>query len=295
MRIVTRPDFDGVVCAVLLSDALKIKQKIQWIQPSEVQKGAADIRKGDIIANLPFHEKCSLWFDHHYSNKPDLPVKGLFKLAPSAAGVIYEYYGRSRFSKNYDELVLNTDKIDSADLTLEEILNPQHYPYILFSMTISNRKDTDEPYWNRAVDLLKEKPIEDVLKDTDVSRRCHAVVEQNRQYERDLKAYTKMIDHVSVTDFRGLDPVPQGNRFLIYSLFPHCTVSVKIHDDKEGRAAIGVGHSILNRNCGVNVGKMLSDFEGGGHPGAGACRFSKEKAEDYLKRIVDILIKDEPV
>ena len=89
MRVVTRPDFDGVVCAVLLMDALQIDASILWVQPSDMQHRRVEIQEGDVIANLPYHENCSLWFDHHYSNQPEGPVKGVFKIAPSAAGVVY--------------------------------------------------------------------------------------------------------------------------------------------------------------------------------------------------------------
>ncbi len=294
MRIVTRPDFDGVVCAALLSDALKIKRKIKWVQPSAMQKGEVDIKKGDIIANLPFHDKCSLWFDHHYSNAPDGKINGLFKIAPSAAGVIYEFYDKTDFSRSFDELVANTDKIDSADLSLREILYPENHPYIILSMTISGREETDEPYWDKLVKMLKKYEIHTLLKDPEISRRCGIVVEENKRYEDYLKKYTQQIGHVSLTDFRTLNPPPEGNRFLIYSLFPDCIVSVKIYTADDNRTAISIGHSILNRNCNVNVGKMLSKFEGGGHPGAGACRFSTDKTSDYLKQIVDILVENKP-
>ena len=134
-----------------------------------------------------------------------------------------------------------------------------------------------------------------VMNDPEVSRRCRQVVTTNIAYEEALRAHTQLVGHVSITDFRDLDSPPNGNRFLVYSLFPDCTVNVKIIYDKNNLASIKVGHSILNRNCRVNVGKMLSAFEGGGHPGAGACRFAMEKAPEYLERIVGILQKNIPV
>ncbi|MEE4111542.1 MAG: exopolyphosphatase, partial [Desulfobacteraceae bacterium] len=120
-------------------------------------------------------------------------------------------------------------------------------------------------------------------------------VETNIVYEKALKEHTTLVDHVSITDFRDLDPPPNGNRFLVYSLFPECTVNVKVIFEEDDLASIKVGHSILNRRCEVNVGKMLAAFEGGGHPGAGACRFDRDKMPDYLKRIVHILQKNVPV
>jgi len=294
MRVVTRPDFDGVVCAVLLMDALKIGPPVRWVQPSDMQHRRVDIQTGDVIANLPFHEGCSLWFDHHYSNQPKTPVDGVFKIAPSAAGIVYEYY-REDLDRDYTELVRQTDRIDSADLTLDEILHPENYPYVLLSMTITNHDPSEERYWDHLVTLLRTRSPARVMDDPEVKRRCRRVVETNIAYEKALRANTTLVDHVSITDLRGLEPAPNGNRFLVYSLFPDCTVNVKIIFDEDNLASIKVGHSILNRGCEVNVGKMLSAFEGGGHPGAGACRFARNKAPDYLKRIVHILRKNVPV
>jgi hypothetical protein len=294
MRVVTRPDFDGVVCAALLMDALQINASILWVQPSDMQHRRVEIQEGDVIANLPYHENCSLWFDHHYSNQPDGPVNGAFEIAPSAAGVVYTYY-RDRLTRNYAELIRQTDRIDSADLTVDEILRPEKYPYVLLSMTISNREPSEALYWDRLVNLLRTQPLERIMEDGMVKSRCGQVVADNSVYEKALLAHTTMVEHVSVTDFRELDPAPNGNRFLVYSLFPDCTVNVKILHDKDRLASIKVGHSILNRGCKVNVGKMLSAFEGGGHPGAGACRFPEEKASDYLQRILKILLRNDPV
>ncbi|WP_372682506.1 exopolyphosphatase [Desulfosarcina sp.] len=294
MRVVTRPDFDGVVCAVLLMDALGIDPPARWVQPSDMQHGRVDIQTGDVIANLPFHEDCSLWFDHHFSNQPKTPVDGVFKIAPSAAGIVYEYY-RERLDRDYTELVRQTDRIDSADLTLDEILHPENYPYVLLSMTITNHDPSEERYWNYLVNLLRTRSMVRVMDDPVVKRQSRRVVEANIAYEKALREHTTLVDHVSITDFRDLDPAPNGNRFLVYSLFPDCTVNVKIVFDEDRLASIKVGHSILNRGCEVNVGKMLSAFEGGGHPGAGACRFARDKTPDYLARIVHILQENIPV
>lgn len=293
MRVVTRPDFDGVVCAVLLMDALAITQPVFWVQPSDMQHGRVDIRSGDVIANLPYHESCSLWFDHHFSNQPQHPINGAFRIAPSAAGIIYDTY-RDRIDRDYDELVHQTDRIDSADLTIDEILRPQNHPYVLLSMTIGAHEAGEARYWDHLVSLLRTRTMDQVMADASVRRRCQQVVEANTVYEEALKVHTSLVDHVSITDFRNLDTPPNGNRYLVYSLFPECTVNVKIVYAGDAIASIKVGHSIVNRGCRVNVGKMLADFEGGGHPGAGACRFDRRKASDYLSRIVDILRRNEP-
>ncbi|OQY58051.1 MAG: exopolyphosphatase [Desulfobacteraceae bacterium 4572_88] len=294
MRIVTRADFDSVVCAVLLYEALDIREPVEWVEPSEIQRGLADIREGDIVANLPYHEGCSMWFDHHYTNRIDTPFEGAFEIAPSAAGIIFKYY-RDRFRRDYTELARETDRIDSADLTLDEVLHPENYPYILLSMTISSSNQSDKPYWDRLIDLLRKADISEVMEDSEVRKRCELVIEQNKKFKVLLEEHTRLEKHVAVTDFRSFQEAPTGNRFLVYSLFPESVVNMKIRYDNEDRekVIVGVGHSIFNQNCHVNVGLMLSDFEGGGHRGAGACHFHKSKADEYIAKIFDILLKNE--
>jgi hypothetical protein len=287
MRIITRPDFDGIVCAVLLHEALDIQGPVKWVQPSEIQEGVVTIQKGDVVANLPYAENASLWFDHHVTNRIEHPFEGAFRIVPSAAGIIFEYY-RNHFAKDYTELVRATDKIDSADLSLDQILHPQNHPYILLSMTITVGAPQEEAYWNHLVALLRSTDIHAILEDGKVSRRCRRVVETNRIYHKQLLRYTRMQGPVSITDFRKLDPAPSGNRFLVYSLFPKALVNLKIyHEDKN--VVIKLGHSIIKRGCKVNVGKLLSNFEGGGHRGAGACRFPIAKTDQYLPKIMAVL------
>ncbi|MDY6822696.1 MAG: exopolyphosphatase [Thermodesulfobacteriota bacterium] len=295
MRIVTRADFDSIVCAVLLYDALDISKGIKWVEPNEMQKRTVTINRDDIIANLPFHENCRMWFDHHYSNRVDVPFEGLYRVAPSAAGLIYEYY-RERFSRDFSELAAHADKIDAADLSMEEVLHPEHHPYILLSMTITSHDRQEEAYWNLLVDLLGRRPVEGVLENDQVKEHCRQTIAANKQYETHLKNHTTVNGIVSITDFRAFDDAPAGNRFLVYSLFPATVVNVKIRHDAHDRSRmlVSVGHSIFNRGCNVNVGALLSKFEGGGHRGAGACSFSADKADDYLPKIIDTLVKNEP-
>lgn len=294
MRIVTRPDFDGIVCAALLYEAEEITEPILWAEPNEMQKGDVAVRSGDIIANLPYHNACSLWFDHHFTNQPDISFRGAYKIAPSAAGVIYEYYGNI-WRRDYAELIRETDKIDSADLSLEEVLHPENHAYILLSMTISGWDSSDSPYWNRVIDLLRNHDIQEILLDQEVRKRCQKVVEENRAFKTILEANTRLEEHVTITDFRPFDEPPRGNRFLVYSLYPQAVASMKIRYDgaEKEKVVIGVGHSIFNRNCRVNVGLMLARFGGGGHRGAGSCTVPTNQAEDAIDTIVDILLRNE--
>ncbi len=294
MRIVTRPDFDGIVCAVLLIDVLGVREPVKWVEPSALQGGRVEVREGDIIANLPYDDKCALWFDHHYTNQIDHPFNGVFKIAPSAAGIIFEHY-RGRFKRDYSELVTATDKIDSADLTLEQVCHPQKHDYVLLSMTVFDGDYPSEIYWNRLVYLLGKYDCGQIMKDPEVKRRCQDVINQNEQYAVYLKANTRLEKHVAITDFRHLAKTPTGNRFLVYALFPESFVHVRIRyeDKNKEMIAVSVGHSIFNPHCNVNAGLLLADFEGGGHFGAAATRFHASKADEFIPKIIDVLLKNE--
>lgn len=295
MRIVTRPDFDGIVCAVLLRAAENIHSDIYWVEPGEIQAGKASISTGDILANLPYAPGCSLWFDHHISNVPDHPVPGAFKIAPSAAGVIYRYYqDRRKLGTQFDDLVKNTDIIDAADLTREQVRHPEKYPYILLSMTVKNDGYKDMGYWNRLVMMLMTQSIDEILDDTDVRHRCDQVIRENDAYEAHLTRHTRIRHRISITDFRSLDRVPHGNRFLSYCLFPDSIASVKIRysDPEKKFIQISVGKSIFNRQCRTNIGRLLAQFGGGGHDGAGGCTLDAAVADKTINLILNTLFEN---
>lgn len=294
VRIVSRPDFDGVVCVVLLKEALGGKLPVRWTQPSDIQNGRFPLLKNDVVANLPLADgEVHMWFDHHVSNVMERSYRGLFRIAPSAAGLVYEYF-HDRWQGRFAELVRQADKIDSAQLNLDEIQKPQNYPYVLLSMSIHTRRSLeDEAYCDHLVNLLGKHEIGDVLSDPRVQRRCDDVVVANQDYERRLCLDTVMDGHVSITDFRGMESVPDGNRFLVYSLFPDAVVNVKLYDEGP-HVVVKLGHSILNRGCRVNVGRLMTQYGGGGHRGAGACRLERDGAQAHIDDIVAILRKNMP-
>ncbi|MCG8471272.1 MAG: exopolyphosphatase [Desulfobacterales bacterium] len=295
MRIVTRPDFDGIVCAVVLEEALTLSEPTLWVEPGDMQHGRVEIKAGDVLANLPYDPRATLWYDHHATNRVEVPFDGAFEVVPSAAGLVWRCH-KERIEKDFSELIHETDRIDSADLTMDEVLRPEAYPYVLLSMTIFGRKKEDEPYWNRLVTLLREKRVDEVMQDPEVRRRCEKVVAQNREYREHLLSCTEVKDKVSITDFRGYEEAPEGNRFLVYAMFQEAVVSVKIRyaDKAKTRVVLSVGHSIFNRNCKVHAGHLLSSFQGGGHFGAAACSFDAALADRYIPRIIGALAENKP-
>ena len=294
MRIVTRPDFDGIVCAVLLREALNIREPVKWVEPNTLQRGLVEIHKGDIIANLPYQENCTLWFDHHYTNRIYRSFSGVFSIAPSAAGLIYEYY-KDQIKRDFSELVAAADKIDSADLTLDQVIQPEKYGYVLLSMTVFNGDHACELYWNKLVALIGKYDIQKVLDEPEVKQRCEDVIRQNKQYTVFLEENTRLERNVSITDFRHFSKTPAGNRFLVYSLFPDSYVNMRIRLEEENgeMVTVNLGHSIFNPGCHVNVGLLLADYGGGGHRGAASTRFPISKADEYIPQIIEALKKND--
>lgn len=292
-RIITRPDFDGIVCAVLLRAVFKTDLPILWVEPNDIERGKIGIKEGDAIANLPYDASCLLWFDHHKTNNIESAFNGLFKVAPSAASVIMEYYRDE--TAHFAELVCCADKIDSATLTTDEILSPEKYPFLMLSMTLTGESKNDFDYYNWLVDKLGRPDIQELISTDIVRSRIDAFVKQNELLKTFLTENTVYHDGVVLNDTRGKPDMPRGNRFLIYSLFPDAHVSVHLRSDKrnDNCNVISVGHSIINRKCNVHAGNLVALYGGGGHKGAGSCSFDIDKTESVLSEIMATLTANE--
>jgi hypothetical protein len=305
MRLVTRADFDGLVCGALITKFEMIDGYL-FVEPKFMQDGMVEIRNGDIIANLPYHPNCTLWFDHHITNttpdfpQPIMPGKGGFRLAPSAARVVCEYYMETAQTAGSDgvarlaflttprmvHLLHETDRIDAGKLTPQDVLNPQGY--VLVSMTTDGKHAEDEPYWLHVIRLLRDATLEEIMNDAEVSRRCQQVLDDQEKLKAILLERTTMESNVIYVDLRGIKDLPDGNRFLLYTLFPAGNISVKVAEDsqRENTTAISVGYNIFNTTSDVNVGELLRNYGGGGHRVVGSCRVPNDKAEEAIREIV---------
>ena len=281
MRLVTRGDLDGLTCAVLLSLNEEI-DSISLIHPQDISDGRADIRPGDVIANLPFHPGCAMWFDHHlHTATPNVPpeaFRGAFARAPSAARLVYEYYGGEETMPQLAELVAETDRLDSANLTPSDVLAPQGFIQLGFTIDGRSGLGTFERYFLHLVELLRGgATAAEVLADPSVRKRCELLEGENEQFCRDLRAHSRVDHNVVITDFRELDHTPIGNRFLVYALFPEVNVSARIHwGPNRSFPMLLLGHSIFRRTCRTNVGELAARYGGGGHTGAGSIPLMSE-------------------
>jgi hypothetical protein len=333
MRLVTRADFDGIVCGSLITLMEEDVDSYLFVEPKFMQDGDVDIRRGDVIANLPYHPNCTLWFDHHITNAPAwekhigvsppqslnpnsqfptiVPGKGGFRIAPSAARVVYEYYTKvnnpaqeakiqnpkskivegvkALESERMKYLLEEADKIDAAQLTPEDVLHPAGY--VLLSMTIDGKYADDEPYWLRLIEMLRDKPLEQTMGDPEVKRRCQKILDEQEKLKKILLERTTLKGNVIFTDLRGVKEIPDGNRFLIYTLFPSGSISMKIADDSQrpNTTAISVGYNIFHTTSKVNVGALMEQHGGGGHRVVGSCRVPKDEAEKHIREIFEAI------
>ena len=300
MRLITRSDFDGLACAVFLKEA-GIIDSYKFAHPKDLQDGLIEVTKDDCLANVPFVEGCGLWFDHHSSEQERNAYKGKYegcsKSSPSAAHVVYDYYGGKERFPRFDDLLAAVDKVDSANLTKDEILNPTDWVLLGFIMdqrtglgrfrnfTISNYQ-----LMEKLIDWCREMTIDEIMNIPDIVERKELYFEQTEKFIDMIKDNTVLRDKVIITDLRGQETIYTGNRFVIYSLYPEANISCWIVSGKGGQGcSCAVGYSVLNKTSNVDVGALMLKYGGGGHKVVGTCQFSDEKMEEMIPKLLDEL------
>jgi hypothetical protein len=300
MRLLTRSDFDGLMCAVLLKE-LDLFEEKKFVHPKDIQDGVIEVTNDDILVNIPYAPGCGMWFDHHTSED----ARGLmyqFKYvgaswpAPSCARVIYEYYGgaKGRLAR-FKHMVMEADKCDSAHFTREEILNPGGMVLLSFIMDprtgfgryrdfrISNYQLMD-----CLIDYLRTMEIEEIMCIEDLQERVNLYSEHKDAFLQMMKDTSWAEGAAVITDLRGVEETYVGNRHVIYALFPDQNVSVRIFDGREKQFCVfSVGYSILNRTATVDVGKLMLKYGGGGHRRVGTCQVPYADVDRILKEIIE--------
>lgn len=297
MRLVTRSDFDGLACGVLLKEA-GIIDHWKFAHPKDLQDGLVEVTEDDCLANVPYVEGCGLWFDHHSSEHERLRLEGKYKgesrITPSCARIIYEYYGGAEKFPGFEEMMEAVDKVDSGNLTIDEIQNPTGWILIGFlmdprtglgrwrSFTISNYQ-----LMEKLIDACRTMTAEEILALPDVKERVEVYNEQTEKFMEMVKKYTTTEGNLIISDLRGVDPIYSGNRFLIYSMYPEQNISAWIVSGKGGAGcSAAVGYSILNKTSTVDVGSLMLKYNGGGHKKVGTCQFSDENMAEGLPKML---------
>ena len=301
MRLVTRSDFDGLACAVLLKK-MGLISEYQFVHPKDLQDGLVEVTDNDILANVPYVNGCGMWFDHHSSENErvgNIEFKGMSKHAPSCARVIWNYFGgHAKFSPDLDVMMEAVDKVDSGRLLLDDITNPKGWVLLGFVMDprtgLGRYRDYRISNYQLMLDMIEycsSKTSDEILAIPDVKERTDRYFSQQKQFEEMLKRNAAVHQNVLLVDLRGEEEIYSGNRFTLYGLYPDTNVSIQIiWGLKKQNVVLTVGHSILNRTCMADIGSLMLKYGGGGHMRVGTCQVPTEQAEEAIKDILESLI-----
>ena len=297
-RLVTRSDFDGLVCAALLKH-LDLIDDIQFVHPKDMQDGKIEIGPNDITTNLPYVAGCYLAFDHHLSETVRNEVLAdnhiIDAEAPSAARVVWQYYGgHSAFPEAWDEMMAAVDKGDAAQFNEDEVLNPDDWVLLNFIMDartgLGRFRDfriSNYQLMMQLIDYCRNHTIKQILELPDVKERTDLYFEHDSKARQQIQKCAKVYDNLVVLDLRNEETIYATNRFTLYALYPTTNISIHIMWGlKQQNTVFAVGKSILNRSSNTNVGELCLKYNGGGHLNAGTCQVANDQAEATLEALI---------
>ena len=302
-RLVTRSDFDGLACAMMLKQKGLIDE-IKFVHPKDVQDGKVELSGNDITTNLPYDPRVSIAFDHHESEMDRLKVTetgGKLVIDPnarSAARVVYDYYGgKKTFPLVFEDLMEAVDKGDSADFTMEEVLDPKGWVLLHFLMDprtglgrFRQFRVSNYELMMELIDFCLEHNVDEILQLPDVKERVDLYFQETEAFKEQLKRIAHVDGKVIVLDLRKEEVIHAGNRFMIYALYPDCQISVHVAwGFQKQNTAVMIGKSIFNKASQVDIGELCLKYGGGGHRNAGTCQLDNDKVDAELPGILQAL------
>ncbi|MBK1724266.1 exopolyphosphatase [Thiocystis violacea] len=302
-RLVTRSDFDGLVCAVLLKH-LDLIEDIKFVHPKDMQDGLVEISDKDITTNLPYVDGVHLAFDHHSSETLRVGQHDNHVIdpdAPSAARVVWRHYGgHDAFPLGWDEMMEAVDKGDSAQFTQEEVLDSKGWVLLNFLMDartgLGRFREFRISNYSLMMDLIdycKDHGIEQILQLPDVKERVDLYFEQEPKFKEQIRRCATVHDNLVVLDLRGEETIWAGNRFVIYALFPQCNISIHVlWGLKQQNTVFATGKSIFDRSSKTNIGELMLAYGGGGHHAAGTCQVDNDRAAQVLEQLIERITED---
>jgi len=302
-RLVTRSDFDGLVCAALLQH-LDMLDDVKFVHPKDVQDGKVELGAGDITTNLPYHPDVHIAFDHHHSET--LRVEGrpanhvIVPGAESAARVVYEHFGAEATFPGIEELMDAVDKADAAQFELDEILNPTGWVLLNFLMDprtgLGRFRDfriSNYQLMMELIDVCTTLSVEEILELPDVAERVDLYFEHTGRAVEQIKRNATVHGKLVVLDLRDEEVIHPTNRFTIYALFPQCNISIHVlWGLRQQNTVFATGKSILDRGSRTNVGELMLSYGGGGHQAAGTCQVENDDAARVLGELVERITTD---
>lgn len=303
-RLVTRSDFDGLVCAVLLKH-LDMIDDILFVHPKDMQDGKVEITNRDITTNLPYVEGVHLAFDHHSSemirNKGEKDNYIIDPKAMSAARVVYDHFGGTKtFPSKWNDMMVAVDKADAAQFSKEEILHPTDWVLLNYLMDprtglgrFRNFRISNYNLMMELIDACKDKEISEIMQMPDVKERVDLYFEQEELFKEQVNRCSKIHKNLLVLNLKNEETIYAGNRFMIYAMHPETNISIHVlWGLKQQNTVFAIGKSIVNRSSKTNIGELCLKYEGGGHENAGTCQVSNERADEVLQELIKKINSD---
>lgn len=303
-RLVTRSDFDGLVCAVLFKE-LSMIDDIKFVHPKDMQDGTILVSDRDITTNLPYVPGVHLAFDHHLSETIRVggrhPNHIINPAAPSAARVVYDYYGgKSRFLRISDDMMEAVDKSDSAQFSEDEILNPTRWVllnYLMDARTGLGRfrdfRISNYQLMMELIDFCRDHSVDEILKLPDVKERVDLYLEHQELAKDQIRRNATVHGNLLVLNLRNEDVIYATNRFVVYALFPQTNISIHVMWGLNRlNTVFAVGKSVLNRSSRTNIGELMLGYGGGGHANAGTCQIDNDSADRVLGELISRMTAD---
>jgi len=301
-RLITRSDFDGLASAVLLK-TMDLIDEIMFVHPKDMQDGKIRVSEKDITTNLPYVPGVHLAFDHHYSETLRTPLSErknhiIDPDMPSAARVVYNYFGgKSVFPNISEEMMTAVDKADSADFTMDEVLNPSGWNLLSFLMDartgLGRFREFRISNYQLMMDLIEYctgHTIDQILQLPDVKERSDLYISHVDKHKEQIRKCSKAYGPLVILDLRQEELIYTGNRFVIYALYPECGVSIHLMWGKQKKNTVfATGKSIFKRDHPVNIGELMLKYGGGGHHGAGTCQVPNDQTEAVLEELTHFI------
>lgn len=300
-RLVTRSDFDGLICAVLLKE-LNMIREIKFVHPKDMQDGKIEITENDITTNLPYVAGAHLVFDHHLSEtlrnkeRPDNYI--IDPNAPSAARVVYNHFGgASQFPNVSEDMLKAVDKADSAQFSREEILFPKEWVLLNYLMDprsglgrFKEFRVSNYELMMMLIDYCKNHTIQDILELPDVKERVDLYFAHQREAMMQIEKCAQVHKNLVEIDFRNEEEIYTANRFIVYAMYPECNISMHVlWGLQKQNTVFAVGKSIIDRSNSINIGELMLEYGGGGHANAGTCQVPNDKADEVRQELINKL------